>query len=277
MTKLVYTLVFVCQFSMQILGQEWIFQVKPNIKVFSISTFRESQTGYHNTDQTFIIGRYKNQKNYAFLMQEAIVDNRIGKYVEGEIAIDFRRTKFKGLNFGLGWSTFNHYFVPMLGARDITGNQSLFTIRWPDPIVNFYNQYFFYASFSPDKKTRRLRNQIITGLTVNIPFKSNIQEMNQFSPDNLPNFKGFYYIVEKHQRALDITPSLLLRYELGLFSKKGQHIFNLNFTYHQGFVKDLKYTLRAEFENGPIFNHSFTNRVSGFRMGISRTITVLKK
>lgn len=271
MIKYFVFLFFLAKFSF-IYSQNWVFRIKPGFKPLSISTFREKAIDFNNSNSQILPAYVNNRKNHALWFNPA--------FFESELLIDLRESKTKLFHAGIGWSNYHHFFQPALFAKGtITINDIEYTRLsgvWPDEVVSFYNQYFFYLTCNPFKKDSKLKHFFTSGLGLNVPFRTNMSEFELHTPDDLDGFNGFNSKLKRNNSFFNLTPMLFLRYELGIFTKKNRNLFNLNFSFYQGIIKDFTYSIDASFDNGAYMNYEYIIRTSGFRIGLSKNF-VFKK
>lgn len=243
-------------------AQNWICDIKPGAKLFSTSLFHSDfSEKINNTEIQFDYSR-KHQVSKLCL--------------EPELFMDFYNLNNKW-HFGFGISTYN-----WTSKSFLSGFKNDYTSR-VDKNIDAKNFQFMLTGSRLINFKKRIGKSLSSNLITGLGFNS-LYPKNEFTESvNFPNgdypLNFFYSSITQlygSNRSNHLSLAVLLKYELNFLSKKNnKSIFNLTFSYQQGFSNLNSIYLNAKNSNLDV-SVITKSMGSGFRIGVSKTFQFQK-
>lgn len=270
-------------------SQEWIFDVKLNLKPVSWLTFKNQQIEQLNDGLFFNLIKINTKPFYHFVedffyVEEGYVTSLESKmpyyrmthpkYFEGEVSVDLFQYK-KNLRFGMGWTSQQgivYSGVLSNGTFSFEGQSKDLLTFVMEGFVFRSHQYYIYADKRFGKDSGLLHHHVISGIGLNALAPSNIEKQNRTFLAFQDNHNGYQVITDRQVNRF--YPSLLLKYELEFRTKKGRNILGLNISYNQGLMTVYEHSVTASMTTGESFTSLSKSRGSGFRVGISKSFNL---
>jgi hypothetical protein len=253
--------------------QNWMLDLKPGIKFFSLNYV--ANKGVVNNSELNQYQCNANEKIKSFIL-------------EPELFVDLYRINPKW-QIGFGITNFNFknkIRVSSLGTSAFLDSSN--SIIYNEHIIKTVELQF--AQFS-GTITRTFRitpfldriilNKLILGVGVNKSSMYNPRyNEKMYYSSLLDNNQGYITTLEYNKNKLggNYSPFIQLKYELVIMNKKNDSgRLNLTFSYVQGFQNQYKFRLESNTITGANLNVESVCNISGFRFGISKTLSFTKK
>lgn len=289
---LVINLVLILHISFFARSQEWIFDLKFNLKPVSWLTFKNQQIEQNNNGQFFNLIKIDTKPFYNFVEDFFFIDEGYvtsldtklpiyrmthPRFFEGEITVDLFQYKHN-VRFGIGWTSQQgivYSGVLSNGTFSFQGeSKDLYTFVM-EGFVFRSHQYYIYADKRFGEDSGWLHHHLISGLGLNVLAPSNIEGQNRSFLAFQDNHQGYQVVTERQVNRF--YPSLVLKYELEFRNKKGRSILGFNISYNQGLMTVYEHSVTGSMTTGESFTSLSKSRGSGFRVGISKSFNLKGK
>jgi hypothetical protein len=256
-------------------SQNWVFRITPTVK---------STIGFYNSSYSF-------EENNLFTFSQS------KRSAFGNMAYDFNPHmdvfvdlyEWKKWTFGIGFgrmasysqSKFDYsttYLIPTSNGFKLA---ELYI--W---LYHMDSKEFRQLSFSVKKEFTPLnhRTRHFLSAQFNLGYNYYDSELNTSSLTS-KSFDEIYYDIlyetnfEGLGKSKRFQMGISLRYEIAINSRKGKNLFNVNFTYHQGFLRTTTGYARFDFsvpalmEGNAVAEALSTSRNATFGFGLSKTFS----
>lgn len=290
-SKNVLLFAFICFFVTTSNAQEWIFNLKLNIRPAQWHLYNNEVIENNNSEQFFPLYSASGSPFFAYfedlylMLQKGSVNKVVvsknysrrihPRFFEGEIMLDLYRQSPK-LLYGMGWaSNQGMLYAGVLsnGTIAIDPENSYYSV-YIDGFTFNSHQFYVYANRQLGKEDGWLRHHFIGGLGIDIASGLNRKEAEFLVPSVQENHEG--YRVKTTPLIKNAWPSLIAKYELEFRTKSGKNILGLNLTYSQGLRTIYEHSVTASMADGSFLTSKSTSKGSGFRLGISKTFQYKK-
>jgi hypothetical protein len=273
-------------------SQSFILDLKPTFRPIAIGTYRNSSVENNNSIQRFTnitgLGAFGSIKPMADLLKSV------------EIQVDF--IQFKKFKFGVGVGTHTTYLISKISrhadALGVSSNELIYgeSITSPENVLGIdFFQPFIILSYAPAiefKYKPKITHLFSLAMCANFhmnekPFFEQNIAYDANSPSlPLGSVNPVIFETEIFGTANKFEPLLgiMFRYEMGFKTRKNKNLFNLSLSYHQGTRRVARVSVENLYQNSIALNgflpsymkSTSFSRGSGFRIGISKNISIIK-